>query len=85
MTEQQQTGLLPQSNALAEAKTDSLSDYMSRDPMQFTRQDRNRIVEALRAQRARWETAQAAEANGSSKTASGKSLLSEAKAKDLGL
>lgn len=54
-TEQQ----LPQSNALAEATVDSLAEVMSRDPEGLSRQDRNRIVEALRAQRQRLQIADA--------------------------
>ena len=51
---------ITQSNALAEATTDSLSELFSRDPEGLHRQDRDRIVEALRAQRARMEATAAA-------------------------
>lgn len=44
---------IPQSNAIAETGSDSLTEVMSRDPEGYSRQDRDRIVEALRAQRAR--------------------------------
>ena len=46
-------GEIPQSSALAETGSDSLTEVMSRDPEGYSRQDRDRIVEALRAQRAR--------------------------------
>ena len=54
------TGELPQSTALAEAGSDSLTEVMSRDPEGYSRQDRDRIVEALRAQRTRLAAADAA-------------------------
>jgi len=50
---------LPQSQALAEASLDSLAVLMSRDPEGYSRQDRDRIISALREQRARWEKAEA--------------------------
>jgi len=46
---------IPQSNALAEATTDSITELFSRDPEGLKRQDRDRIIEFLRAQRARIE------------------------------
>ena len=52
-------GLIPQSQLLAEASEDSLSELFSRDPEGFQRQDRDLIVKALRAQRARFELAEA--------------------------
>lgn len=54
-----ETGQLPQSSALAEASLDSLSEVMSRDPEGLSRQDRDRIIEALRANRARLAIADA--------------------------
>lgn len=51
---------IPQSTALAEATTDSLAEVMSRDPEGYSRQDRARIVEFLRAQRARQAAADSA-------------------------
>lgn len=52
---------IPQSTALREAsESDSLAEVMSRDPEGLSRQDRNRIIEALRAQRARIAAAEAA-------------------------
>lgn len=54
------TGELPQSQALAEANPDSLAELFARDPEGLSRQDRDRIVEALRAQRARVAAADAA-------------------------
>jgi len=53
------SGQIPQSQLLAEASEDSLSELFSRDPEGFTRQDRDQIVKALRAQRARFELAEA--------------------------
>jgi hypothetical protein len=46
-------GSIPQSDALAEALPGSLAELMSRDPEGFSRLDRDKIVEALRAQRAK--------------------------------
>lgn len=54
------SGEISQSTALAEAQEDSLTELFSRDPEGFQRQDRNRIVEALRAQREKWMIAEAA-------------------------
>lgn len=54
------TGLIPQSQALAEASPSSLAELMSRDPEGYSKQDRVRIVEALRADRARREAAEQA-------------------------
>lgn len=52
---------IPQSDALAEAtKEDSLAEVMSRDPEGLSRQDRDRIIAALREQRARIAAAEAA-------------------------
>ena len=53
-------GEVPQSNALAEATIDSLAELLSRDPEGYTRQDRTRVIEALRAQREKWAAAEAA-------------------------
>lgn len=51
---------IPQSTALKEASEgDSLAEVMSRDPEGLSRQDRDRIIEALRAQRARIAQAEA--------------------------
>ena len=55
------SGEIPQSDALKEtAVGDSLAEVMSRDPEGLSRQDRDRIIEALRAQRARIAAAEAA-------------------------
>ena len=83
-----QQGLIPHSEALAEATTDSLSELLSRDPFKFTTADRTRVIAALREQRAAWEKA---EAEGKSapkarKVAeAAKTLISSASADDLGL
>jgi hypothetical protein len=50
---------IPQSQLLEEASEDSLSELFSRDPEGFTKQDRTQIIMAYRAQRARFEAAQA--------------------------
>ena len=52
------SGEIPQSAALAEATTDSLAELFARDPEGLSKQDRARIVESLRAQRARVESAE---------------------------
>ncbi len=55
------TPTIPQSDALREASEgDSLAEVLSRDPEGLSRQDRDRIVEALRAHRARIAAAEAA-------------------------
>lgn len=52
---------IPQSDALKEAsESDSLAEVMSRDPEGLSRQDRDRIIEALRLQRERIAKAEAA-------------------------
>ncbi len=82
---------IPQSDALKEATIDSLTEVMSRDPEGLSRQDRDRVVEALRAQRARLASAAASGEGKKSKAPAGggpKALLSSvssAKAEDLGL
>ncbi len=84
------TGEIPTSEALAEAgASESLLDLLSKDPFGLQRQDRDKVVAALRAQRVRWEEA---EASGTSKVKSTKvtsnavqSLLTGKKAGDLGL
>lgn len=51
---------IPQSDALKEATVgDSLAEVMSRDPEGLSRQDRDRIIAALREQRARIAAAEA--------------------------
>lgn len=52
-------GEIPQSQALAEADPNSLTELMSRDPESYQAQDRQRIIAALRADRARREQAEA--------------------------
>lgn len=79
-------GQLPQSLALAEASADSLTEFFSRDPEGFTRQDRDRMVMLLQEQRARWEAADAASPTKPKRvSAAGASLITNAKAEDLGL
>lgn len=74
-------GTIPQSSALAEASPTSLSELMSRDPMGYSDQDLDQIVLELRAQRARWEEAEAA----GRKPGAARALQTGAKATDLGL
>ncbi len=59
-TEAAGAGGIPQSSALVEAHGDSLAEVMSRDPEGYSRQDRDAIIAALRAQRARQESAEKA-------------------------
>lgn len=54
---------IPQSPALAEAQVESIGDLFSRDPEGFQKQDTMRVIEAFRAQRVRWEQAEALEAS----------------------
>lgn len=69
------TTQIPQSTALAEAETDSLTEVMSRDPEGYSRQDRDRIVEALRAQRERLAAADAAGVGSKTRAAPGTAKL----------
>lgn len=81
-------GEIPQSPALLEADTDSLSEVMSRDPEGYSRQDRDRIVEALRTQRARIAAADLAGGKKASAPKAGKLPLSSVATKaieDMGL
>lgn len=76
---------LPTSDALVEAGAgaESLTELLSRDPEGYQRQDRDRIVEALRAARVKW---QAAEAAGRSKAGTrGPQLAKGLKPDDLGI
>lgn len=84
-----QEGEIPQSEALAEASPESLLEILSRDPFGFQRQDRDKVIAVLRAQRVKWELA---EASGKKSPAAAKvtsnaalSLLTQKKAGDLGL
>lgn len=54
------TGKIPQSDALAEAKPESISEFLSRSPLSLTPEDRKKMVGILREQRGRWERAEAA-------------------------
>lgn len=81
-------GEIPQSTALAEAETDSLTEVMSRDPEGYSRQDRDRIVEALRAQRARLAAVEAAGGGPKTRAASAKVPLASTSTRppeDMGL
>ena len=52
-------GQIPQSPALSEAITDSLSELYSRDPLGLSNQDLDRLIADLRLQRERWKAADA--------------------------
>ena len=52
------TSGIPQSDALAEASPDSLSELFSRDPLGLGEADLDRIVATLREQRKRWQAAE---------------------------
>lgn len=75
---------IPQSDALAEATTDSLSELFSRDPFGLSRIEFSRQIEALRAQRVKWEASDQAKPQRAAKAAV-KSLVASANAEDLGL
>ena len=47
-------GIIPQSDALAEASPESLSDLFSRDPGELGQGDLVRMIRELRKQRERW-------------------------------
>lgn len=51
---------LPQSTALMEATGDSLAELFNRDPEGYSRQDLDRIIQALRSQRERLALAEMA-------------------------
>ena len=78
-------GAIPQSNALREASPDSLSELLSKDPFEFQKQDRGRIVAALREQRAKWEKAEAQGTRPKALKTSSKSLDAPGSPEDLGL
>lgn len=73
-------GEIPQSQALAEASTDSLTEVMSRDPEGYSRQDRDVIVAALRAQRARLAASEAAAGPKAPRAAAGPKIPLSSKA-----
>lgn len=70
------SGEIPQSTALAEATPDSLAVLFSRDPEGLSSQDRTRIIESFREQRARVESAERA-APGKTQRGAGKVALSD--------
>lgn len=75
---------VPQSAALSEASTDSLSELFSRDPEHLSELDLTKVVEGLRAQRVKWAAAEAS-APEKKKTAVKLSSVSQAKPGDLDL
>ncbi len=82
------TGEIPQSNALAEAKPESISEFLSRSPLLLDVNERKKMVAILREQRARWEKAEAAGEHKKPRAAPGKaavSLETTKSAEDLGL
>lgn len=80
-------GLIPLSNALAEAAPESIAEMLSRDPEGYTRQNRNTIVSVMREQRVRWEAseAEAPKKRGSSSPKAQLASSTSAKADDLDL
>lgn len=52
-------GTIPQSPLLASASPESLALLLSRDPEGYSDQDLDKVVEAFRADRRRWEEAEA--------------------------
>ncbi len=68
------TGEIPQSDALAEATTDSLAVLFSRDPEGLARQDRDAIIRALREQRGRVEAADGSKPTRAPRAAPGSKL-----------
>jgi len=81
---------IPQSQALAEADSNSLSELFSRDPEGYTRKDIDQVIAEMRAMRLKWDAAEKVGAKvrpvkvegGNGK---GKSLTSQQSAEDLGL
>lgn len=53
-------GQIPQSNALAEASADSLSELFSRDPEGLSDQDLFKVVTRLREARVTWKNSETA-------------------------
>lgn len=74
-------GEIPQSDALAEAKADSLSELFSLDPEGMTDAQFDRVITALRLQASRWAKGEAEKAARPGKA--GKTLAVSAKAADL--
>ena len=62
MTDQTQQPI-PQSNALAEASSDSLAELLNRDPEGYTKKDLALVIEGLRQQRVRWAASEAEKAS----------------------
>ena len=52
-------GTIPQSPALGEASPDSLAELFARDPSGYAEQDWTRVITEMRAQRKRWQEAEA--------------------------
>ncbi len=81
---------IPQSQALAEADSNSLSELFSRDPEGYTRQDLDNVISEYRQRRINWDIAEKAGVKvkpvrvegGNTKS---KSLTSDKSAEDLGL
>lgn len=88
MTQPTGEATIPQSTALAEASSDSLSELLSRDPEGYQQQDIVRVIEVMRQQRARFAQVEAetpsrqTKPKASSKAAS---LIAQVTAKDLDL
>ena len=78
------TGTIPQSNALAEASSNSIAELLSKSPP-YTPEDRKEIVRRLREQRVRWEAAEAAGKAPKSPKATAASLVTRKTSSELDL
>jgi uncharacterized protein YdaU (DUF1376 family) len=84
------TGTLPQSQALAEVKADSLTELFSRDPEGYSEADMDKLIDGFRQQRARHQADEAAVAATGKKPAKAAKAevgveATTANAEDLGL
>jgi hypothetical protein len=88
MTTPDLLGTIPQSQALAEATPDSLSELFSRDPTSYGPADWDRVIAEMRTQRKRWQEAEASGATRAPKGAKVKPVVAVPvvdSAADLGL
>jgi hypothetical protein len=79
---------VPQSDALAEASLDSLSELFSRDPEGYSAQDLTKVIETYRAMRVKWKASEATAAaspKGPKVASAAKSLIASVSAEDAGL
>lgn len=78
---------MPQENLnspLSEAKPESLAELFMRDPLELTRQDRDKMVSVLRTQRVEFEKSDAEAKPRARKSAPKEKLPKGAKIEDLG-